>query len=69
MTNTPKLKPNNILRGAMETAGYTHETMAKVIGLSFSAFNLKVNGKREFTLSECKRIAKKLNKTLDELFF
>lgn len=65
----PNPKPHVKLRAAMELAGYTQEAMARAIGMSFSAFNLKINGKREFTLSECNLIANKLGRTLDDIFF
>ena len=60
--------PHIRLRAAMVLAGYNQERMAKAIGLSLSAFNLKLNGHREFTIFEANLISKKLGKTLDELF-
>lgn len=69
MTNVPEPKPHERVRSAMQLKGYTHNNMAKSIGLSFSTFNLKINGKRDFSLPECNRIAARLGKTLDELFF
>lgn len=63
------IKPNERVRSAMVMSGFTQETMAKAIGLSYSTFSLKLNGKRDFTLPECNRIAKKVKKTLDDLFF
>lgn len=69
MGKGPKPKPHEKLRAAMALKGYSQELMAKAIGLSFSAFSMKINGHREFTLSECKLIAKELGATLDEIFF
>lgn len=69
MSNNPVIKPHERLRAAMELKGYNQELMAKAIGLSSSAFNLKINGHREFSLFECNLIAEKLDKTLDEIFF
>lgn len=65
----PAIKPNERIRSAMTLTGYTQEALSKSIGISYSAFSLKLNGKREFTLSECQRIAKKLGTTLNDLFF
>ena len=66
---TQKIKPNEKVRAAMDIAGYTQEALARTIGLSKGAFNLKMNGKRDFTLPECQRIAKALDSTLDGIFF
>jgi transcriptional regulator with XRE-family HTH domain len=63
------VKPNEKIRSAMVLSGYTQEALAKSIGISYSAFSLKLNGKREFTISECQRIARKLGTSLDALFF
>ena len=69
MYNAPKPKPYERLRSVMELIGYNQEAMARVMGLSASTFNLKINGKREFTLFECNLIANKLGRTLDDIFF
>lgn len=63
------VKPFERLRAAMILSGYTQEKLCNAIGMSYSAFNLKINGKREFTLRECRLIAEKLGKTVDEIFF
>jgi len=57
------------VRAAMVETGHTQETLAKTIGIGKSTFNAKLNGKRDFTLPECIRIAKATNKTLDDIFF
>lgn len=67
--NKNSIKPNEKIRAAMILNGYTQEKLAKSIGLSYSAFSQKLNGHRQFTLDEAKIIAKKLGKTLDEIFF
>ena len=67
-TVIPTPKPFEKLRAAMVEIGYTHETMAQAIGVSYSTFNQKMNGKKTFTLPECLRIVKKLNRTLDQIF-
>jgi len=67
--NKNDVKPYEKIRAAMILSGYTQEKLAKSIGLSYSAFSQKLNGHRQFTLNEAKIIAKKLGKTLDEIFF
>lgn len=65
----PNIKPYEKVRAAMVLKGHTQETLCRVTGLSESAFSLKINGHRDFTLPECARIAKALDTTLDALFF
>ena len=65
----PNIKPYEKVRAAMVLKGHTQETLCRVTGLSESAFSLKINGHRDFTLPECARIAKALGTTLDALFF
>lgn len=65
----PNIKPHEKVRAAMVLKGYTQEVLCKVTGLSESAFSLKINGHRDFTLPECTRIARALDTTLDALFF
>lgn len=65
----PEIKPHEKVRAAMVLKGYTQEQLCRVTGLSYSAFSLKINGHRDFTLPECARIAKALGTTLDALFF
>jgi DNA-binding XRE family transcriptional regulator len=68
--STQKTKPHERVRAAMDLAGYNnYESLANAIGLSISAFTAKINGKRDFTLPECNRIAGALNTTLDAIFF
>lgn len=67
MKNKPKVHEK--IRAAMILKGYTQEQIAKTIGMGVSTFNLKINGTREFSISEGKIIANKLGTTLDGLFF
>jgi DNA-binding XRE family transcriptional regulator len=68
--STRKPKPHERFRAAMDVAGYNnYESLANAIGISNSAFTAKINGKRDFTLPECNRIAIMLNTTLDAIFF
>lgn len=63
------IKPNERVRAAMIMTGHSQESMAKSLGIAHSTFNQKLNGRRDFSLPECKRIAAILGRTLDEIFF
>lgn len=69
MSHVISIKPHNRVRAAMDIAGYNQEMLAKAMGLGINTMNLKLNGKRQFTLGECNRIAKALGTTLDKIFF
>lgn len=56
------------LKGARVEKGLTQEDMAKRIGISTYSYLMKENGKRDFTLSEMKKICEILNKELSEIF-
>lgn len=64
-----RTKPFLKLRAAIVEAGYTQGDVAKAIGVETSTFSQKINGHRDFTLSECVRIANLVNRSLDDLFF
>lgn len=49
------------LRGRMAEAGITQNALAQSLGMSRSTLSLKMNGKREFTLTELQIIVKVLN--------
>ena len=49
------------LRGRMAETGITQNALAKSLGMSRSTLSLKMNGKREFTLTELQIIVKVLN--------
>lgn len=58
------------LRGKMVELRVTQGDLAKELGISPSTLNLKLNGKREFTLSEIWRIKLALNlENTDAYFF
>ncbi|HBG3256195.1 TPA: helix-turn-helix domain-containing protein [Clostridioides difficile] len=61
------MKKRSLKAGRIE-AGYTQEELAYKIGISKSTYNLKENGKRNFTEKEMIMISYILNKTMDELF-
>ncbi len=61
-------KPHIKVRAAMVMAGKTQSDVARAIGVTASTLSQKMNGRRDFTLDECLRIAGELGKTLDEIF-
>lgn len=56
------------LKGARVEKGLTQEDMAERIGISTYSYLMKENGKRDFTLTEMKKICKILGKELSEIF-
>lgn len=58
------------LKGRMAEMGMNMSAMANALGISRTSFSLKMNGKREFTLTELRTICKVLNITdADPYFF
>ena len=57
------------LRGKRVEKGFTQEEIAKMIGLSTNAYNLKEQGKREFRVREINALLKLLECTYEEIFF
>ena len=62
------VKKHNKLKGARVEKGLTQEDMAERIGISAYSYLMKENGKRDFTLTEMKKICEILNKDLSEIF-
>jgi len=56
------------LKGARVEKGLTQEAMAEKIGISTYSYLMKENGKRDFTLTEMKKICEILGKELSEIF-
>lgn len=56
------------LKGARVEKGLTQEAMAERIGISTYSYLMKENGKRDFTLTEMKKICEILDKELSEIF-
>ncbi len=56
------------LKGARVEKGLTQEDMAEKIGISTYSYLMKENGKRDFTLTEMKKICEILDKELSEIF-
>lgn len=46
----------NALRGEIARRGYTQGDVAKKIGISPKAFSQKINGKRQFMMSEAEKM-------------
>lgn len=42
----------NLLKGAIASAGYTQRSLAPLVNMSENSLNAKVNGRKDFTLSE-----------------
>jgi len=59
---------NHKLKGARVEKGLTQKDMAERIGISTYSYLMKENGKRDFTLTEMKKICEILNKELSEIF-
>jgi len=53
----------------MAEKGCTQGKLAKDIGMNASTLSLKMSGKFDFTLTEAKKIAEILGKSVDEIFF
>lgn len=49
------------LRGKIVEAGYTHEELAKEIGIGAWSFSERVNGKKEFLRRELSQLKKLLH--------
>ena len=47
---------------------YTQDDLANYLNIASSTYHNKEVGKSDFTLSECKKISKLFNKSLDEIF-
>lgn len=54
------------LKGKMRENNLSQEVLAKMIGLSLSAFNSKINGKVNFDVKEAEAIGQLLNLTDEE---
>ncbi|MCU4942120.1 helix-turn-helix domain-containing protein [Bacillus cereus] len=46
----------------------TQETAGKLINITKQTYHLKESGKRDFTLTEAKLLAKHFKRTVDDLF-
>ena len=46
----------NLLRAALAEKGFTQKEFAKIIGMSENSLSRKINGRREFTVTEAATI-------------
>ncbi|WZL82649.1 helix-turn-helix transcriptional regulator [Vallitaleaceae bacterium 9-2] len=61
---------SNKLKGRMKEKGHTQATLSKKMGITEQSLNAKLNGKRDFTLSELIRLIDILNiENPNEYFF
>lgn len=63
-----KIKLFPELEAELKRQGYTHESIAKCIGLSTSSISYRMTGKVEWSLKEMKKVCSLLGKSLDQLF-
>ena len=56
-----------ILKSKRVLFDLTQEEIAKELGINIKSYNLKENGKREFTLDEAKKISNLLELNLNEV--
>lgn len=56
-----------ILKSKRILFNLTQEEIAKEVGINIKSYNLKENGKREFTLDEAKKISNLLELNLNEV--
>ncbi len=56
-----------ILKSKRILFNLTQEKIAKEVGINIKSYNLKENGKREFTLDEAKKISSLLKLNLNEV--
>ena len=57
----------SILKSKRVLFDLTQEEIAKEVGINIKSYNLKENGKREFTLDEAKKISNLLKLNLNEV--
>ena len=57
------------LRGKRVEKRYSQADLAKLLGISTNAYNLKENGKGEFTLSEIQDLLYYLDCDFDDIFY
>lgn len=56
------------LKGKRVEKGLTQPQIAKLLNMAVSTYNLKENGTREFSMSECIQIMKILECTFEDIF-
>lgn len=58
-----------IIKAYMTLNDISQRELAKVIGITTTALNLKINGKRQFNRDEMEIISNTLGVSVEELFF
>lgn len=58
----------NKLKGLMTERQIKQEELAKILGISVSTFNFKINGKSDFFIREGKAIAEYFDCTMEYIF-
>lgn len=61
-------KVNHVLKRKRELALMSQTDVSILLGITLANYNEKERGKRDFTQSQMKILAKQFNCTLDELF-
>lgn len=56
------------LKGKRVEKGLTQPEIAKLIGMATSTYNMKENGIREFSMSECIELMKVLDCKFEDIF-
>lgn len=56
------------LKGKRVEKGLTQTDIAKMLGMATATYNLKENGSREFTMTECIEIMKILDCKFEDIF-
>lgn len=56
------------LKGKRVEKGYTQSDIAKLMNMATSTYNLKENGSREFSMSECIELMKILECSFEDIF-
>ena len=56
----------NKIKGKLKENNLTYADISLTLGISRTAFNDKINGKRKFQVDEIKEMSKKLNLTDEE---
>ena len=70
MTDIPGMSSGNMkLRVARTEKGFSQQELADAVGATRQTIGLIENGKYNPTLNLCLRIARALDKTLDDLFW
>ena len=59
----------NKLKGLMTENHITQEKLAKILEISITTLNFKINGKSDFTVTEAKIISNLLDKSIEETFY